>query len=130
MKLILITDVIYLFCRQLDVQTLVSASRVSRRWYALCQSDSVLRKRVRDEIHRQRTAHIYPLRPQIYRSTQNVSRPFTFMNGLQEKIVTYATGMYLQSITSYIYNRSFSVDYIVCVCMYRHLSSVYCVVTL
>ena len=56
--------------------------------FALCKSDRVLRARIRDQIYQNRIAHIMPVNVEILCAIQNVHRPFSSMNGLQQKIVT------------------------------------------
>ncbi|KAJ9580693.1 hypothetical protein L9F63_024129, partial [Diploptera punctata] len=84
-------EVATMILRRLDSRTLVSASRVNKRWFALCRSDRVLRSRVRNEIRRQKLQRIIPPKvvAVIHRPTQNVYSPFESLNGLEQKRVTY-----------------------------------------
>ncbi|KAJ9601460.1 hypothetical protein L9F63_000377, partial [Diploptera punctata] len=83
------TEIAIMILRNLDSTTLLSASRVSRRWFALCRSDLILKTRVKAEIRRQRIQRITPPRAEINRSTQNVYQPFAALNGLQQRQLTF-----------------------------------------
>ncbi|KAJ9579164.1 hypothetical protein L9F63_024729, partial [Diploptera punctata] len=85
------TEIGIMILRNLDSRTLLSASRVNRRWLALCRSDSVLKARLKAEFRRQRIQRISPPRVEVRRDTQNVYQPFTSLNGLQQNHVTFIT---------------------------------------